>query len=447
MAGTTHLPEEVPLGNGACRVQALENQAVQLGIRLTPVLFVFGLLGAVRYGQTLLFLHPPRDLSAAASSSLGLVFGFAITLVVPAWWLSLWLTQRCSRTLQTTICLSIVGLSILMTNLAFAHPRAGWIFQEAVKARAPQLDFARNIVSMQQRLGSAGSVAKAADTALRIGLIGSSQINLGVDSDQLSDDLQGAQVTKICLPGMVPLQYAALSQDIALQEFDIVVCWLSEFDFFREQTLPTSRLRWCCDHQNFGELRTMLEPRLLWGNRSDLADLAVATRVTVWQQRELFQMLAFRFWWPFDAVAVKATKEEVQVGARLANRKQGVANARKNIARTALLETNFAAFRNFRKHIMDSNARLIVLEGECHPQTMAAYDPDFRIQTREWMRQLAVDHKFTFVEADQRFAIADSDWSDAVHLNESGRTKLTSFLSALIKHQTSDQASWSSLED
>ena len=336
----------------------------------------------------------------------------------------------------------------MATNLVLENPRAAWIFQEAVKARTPQLNFARNIVFVQQHLHlSKQDTAESSASGLKIGLVGSSQTNLGVDSAQLSRQMNEAKVAKICLPGMVPLQYAALGRDIDAQNFDVVVCWLSEFDFFREQTLPTNRLRWCCDLANFQSLLSILSSKLIWKSRSDMADLAVATQVGIWQQRELFQMLAFRFWWRFDAETTIASKEEIQIGARLGNRKQGITNARKNIARTPLLETNFAAFRQFQKDVTVSGAQLIVLEGECHPDTMVAYDKTFRPETRGRLKTLAADERFLFVEADERFDIKESDWSDAVHLNETGRSKLTSFLASFIKQQTSGHISNLNLEN
>ena len=40
------------------------------------------------------------------------------------------------------------------------------------------------------------------------------------------------------------MQYPFLLERILERRFDVIVCQLSEFDFYREDVVPVSRLRW-----------------------------------------------------------------------------------------------------------------------------------------------------------------------------------------------------------
>ena len=423
------LPQELTDDAAAARVAQLEQRCVTALLWCSPFVFVGVCFLTSVYGRTILYLQPPSDGGNSWFTKMGCVVGVAVVFAVVLWWITLRISKRLSTPWQRSCSFLLAGIVVLGANVAISHPRLAFAFQESVKSRAPQLSYARNIVFMQQNLAT----PKTDSTRLRIGLVGSSQINLGVNSDQLSTVLD-ADVVKFCLPGMVPLQYQALADSIAEQDLDVVVCWLSEFDFFREQNVPASRLRWSSTRRNVAALSQLLSRRQLWENRANLADLCTASCAPTWTQRELFQLLAKRFWWRFDSEEESMTDAEKQIGAKIADQEKGVQNARKNIKRTDLLDVNFLAFADFHRTVTRNGATLLVLEGETHPETMQAYPAEYRAETRERLTSMSEELEFELVHADRRqVQFSAEDWIDAVHLNKDATRRLTECVASNVK--------------
>ncbi|MBB3206284.1 hypothetical protein FHS27_002093 [Rhodopirellula rubra] len=430
------LPQEIET-NQACRcVSDWERGLSTILLWSSPVILIVTWVGSATFGKTLLFLYPAASPAGFISSKLGLVAGILAALSIVLYWATL-RTARIERAnrlpgLSPLLCLLGLGLG----GLLLQFPKSHWVFQESVKARTPQLEFSRNIIFMQQKLFTEAPIEITPAPLSKVGLVGSSQINLGIDVEQLETWSGEGAVHKYCLPGMVPLQYQALSAPLAEKRLDVVVCWLSEFDFFRERELPTSRLRWCAETANVRDVFSVLTPNQAWFNRGHLADLATAVVTPLWSQREPIQMLSFRFWWRFDVGAPVASDEEQQVGARLADLDQGVKNAKQNIQRTPLVDANFQAFERFARRLTDAGTRLVIIEGESHPLTMEAYPPAFRAETREKLSELSRSVGFDFVTTDQRVQLETDDWRDAVHLNETGEAKLTNWLMNYLQEST-----------
>ncbi len=423
-----NLPSEQFDLDSRSRVAQFERKVLVVLTWLSPVLLLAVWVLAGWYGRYWLFLQPTEAWTAFVASKGAVACALLVPFCLMVWWGSVRFSLASSPRFCTLAAVAGAVGVFSIANVAFLVPSAVWYFQEAVKVRAPQLNFARNIVSMEQRLAH----SKVASPEGRIALIGSSQINLGIDEKQLASSLGDVEVSKFCMPGMVPMQYQALASGIIQQRPTVAVCWLSEFDFFRERELPSGRLRWCMNGRNLSQLLSVLRRDQWWTYRADLADLSVASVCPVWQQRELFQMLAFRFWWRFDAEQVQASKEELQVGAAMAGTEAGIQNAAKNIVRTPLLDASFAAFNDFQSRLKQAGVKLYVIEGESHPDAMAVYSADFRIETRLRLQKLAAGGEFVYVPAEKRIAFEKSDWMDAVHLNDVGRQKLTRFVVELL---------------
>lgn len=408
----------------------LEGNFTQCLLWLSPFLVAcaWGLMSI--YGKSILFMHAPGELMDIGSSKYGIAAGALTAAMIVFWWVSVRTTflknKRLNRWFNVIVPIAVTAI----LGILISYPRTAFVFQESVKSRAPQLDYARNIVYMRQAL----TRPHEPGTSL-VALVGSSQINLGVDSEELSRRTEQSKVEKFCLPGMVPMQYQAMAHQISERGPDVVVCWMSEFDFFRERRLPSNRLRWSSTPKNFSLLFDSLLPRLRFINRAELADLAFASMVETWKQRELFQMLAFRFWWRFDAEQSNVSAAEKLIGARLGNHKQGIANAKQNILQTPLLNANFSAFADFARILSKQGTRLIVIEGESHPELMAAYSSEFRLETRRRLNELANEIGFQYITFNARPSFDQSEWRDAVHLNDIGKEKLTRFVAETISKQ------------
>lgn len=411
-----------------------ERRIAKASLWMTPVLLVLGWLLAGRYWNSLLFLQSPNEFPGLLHSRIGLLGGIAAASIPCVWFASTRFSKLDKQPAAGIILTTIVVAILLVGSVVLNHPKARFTLEEAVKARAPQLDFVRNIVFKQQQLRAAADQLPANQT--RVALIGSSQINLGIDSESLKTQSGAEQVISVCMPGMVPIQYLALRDRLLDQKPTHVVCWLSEFDFFRETTLPTVRLRWCSAPPNVRQIAATLDAEQKLRNRSELADLFFASRVSIWQQRSLLQMALFRFCWPWDAQQQDIDEDEAAIGGTLVGKDQGIDNIRRNIQRTPMVDSNFAAFELFASGFPTANTRLIVIEGESHPDAMKVYAPEFRSETRKRLTELAAANSAVeYITAQQRPTFTESDWRDAVHLNAQGRQKLTRFVSQLIKTQ------------
>ncbi|QDV83000.1 hypothetical protein [Planctomycetes bacterium TBK1r] len=423
-------PEELPDPIARQVVGAFERRLVGVALVTLPLITGIGFVIAGRYSHVLLFLQSPADWSTLWSRPIAYAGGALAACAIVAWWISTKLsTERYRRVNGLRMVLAVLCMVWLLDAIV-DHPRVRFALEESVKARAPQLDFVRNIAFKQQSLREGRTATIEGQP--RIVILGSSQINLGIDTAKLQQTTAADDVLEVCMPGMVPLQYLALADRVVGQTPTHVVCWLSEFDFFRESTLPTIRLRWSMDRNNFGDVASTLSTQQQFSQRAELADLAIAGMSTLWQQRSLIQKVGFRFWWAWDAEGVSVTADEVAVGAELVDQQQGLQNVRRNIQRTSLVNANFSAFEQFARQMIRHDVRLIVIEGESHPETMDAYPPEFRTETRERLARMANSIGFEYLSENDRPAFDTDQWRDAVHLNQSGRDRLTAFVCDLI---------------
>jgi len=430
---TTLLPSEQTDAASRQIVRVYEQSVVRWLLYCLPLIFFIVWVISAIYGRTFLFFLPARPAAEFFRSRLGLAAAAATSMCPVIWFLALRLTPR-SRTVESYSAVVLTAVLVSLSGVFLATPQVQTVICNLVLLRSPHLDFARNIAWTKLLLLQVPQTERT----LRIGLVGSSQINLAVDEKRLSEQVQGSDVRKFCLPGMVPLQYAGLIEDLERQKLDVIVCWLSEFDFFRETGLPVDRLRWCGTRKSNIRFARLLGPKLCWENRAGFADLTSAAGSTCWRDREILQMLIFRFWWHSDPRFVIATPEELKVGARLADREQGLQNLRENVMRTPLLEANFDAFRMFASSCIAAGSTLIVVQGECEPDAMRVYDPSFRDETHSRLRQMSGELQFVYSDAKSRVDLSSSDWADSLHLNSDGRQKFTLWLSDEIAHLVSE---------
>ena len=364
---------------------------------------------------------------AAWQDPLALAVAVAVSLLPVCWWLTVrWEARHpdaARRKLPLAACLAL-GL-FAVANAVSARPRPLWLCMEAVKVRADAFSYARAVAYWKTRALSRDAGAR------RLVVVGSSQINFAVNAEQLQKGCPALAVEKWPLPAFGPMQYALAASEFLNPSPAGVVCWLSEFDFFREDSLPTNRLRYFASLRGTGRLARRLGPSLACANRAALADLAVAACLPLWRCRDMARSTLAAFWWPETGAAVgDSARDTQQIGFEV-----GLRNLARTIRRTSLTEANFAAFADFAMEARSRGAHLIVLEGCSHPDAMVAYDPGFRAETARRLAELARSVGYTFIGSAEMPAFTAADFLDTYHLGEAGSERLTRFLIAAVNRE------------
>jgi hypothetical protein len=430
------LPAELPPASDRTAGLLRERRAARWACALIPVAALFAIPVLTKYLLFLTFLKPP-----AAGFGFGswsqmkpamMVLG-AIEILASLWLAGVELELRRSRVAQTRLPLAAVAALVLVgaVCLALVYPKTRWTFAEWAKVRAPNPSFARNTLFWEAReFEQFGNKDVATQ---QIDAVGSSQMNAAVDGVLLARLLPATTVEKRCLAGMGPMQYLTLQDRIAERGCRTIVCWLSEFDFYREDRVPINRIRWAATAAGTVALWNALEPLDRWSNRSELADLSFAAIVPIWRDRDHFRRTIFGYWWDLSRPAEAATDGAGSQLARSADFEVAKRNMAENVGDKQLVATNFRCFRRFAELCAKDGMNLIVFEGCSHPEIMKVYDPGFRRQTRLAMQSMAAEAKFVYVPADEMPPFTAADFGDAYHLNDAGRAKFTRYLADYLK--------------
>jgi hypothetical protein len=211
------------------------------------------------------------------------------------------------------------------------------------------------------------------------------------------------------------------------QNARLVIVLLSEFDVFRDQRMPTERMRYFGEWPEKVELIGLMPSSLIWANRSELVDLMFADVTPLWRDRDLYRVLALSTWWKAPAKQSEVKDEKQRYNAILDH-----GNALKtSISRTRLLELNFGAFEKFAESLRDQGIELWVFEGMTNPLATAVYDPnsELRTEARERFTAMAEKSGFQYVSAASIPTFTETDFADALHLNTSAIQRFTDFIS------------------
>jgi hypothetical protein len=428
--------------------------------RVSPLLGVaVGLLMA-KYLLLLIYLKPPGALNDADSFHWkpGIMLGLCVSALPWIWLWSIDLQRKETgpKLLRNAPVAAMLSLAwVGMTCAAFSSQTAVWRFVEWAKIRTPNSSFARNTLQWEIRDFEQGPTI--AGSAHLVGLLGSSQMNLGTDLDLLSRHAPGLRFEKMCLAGFGPLQYLWLKERFIERRFDTIVCWLSEFDFFREDELPVNRLRWAANMEGCRRLWHAVDrpvfavgPRILciqqglnwtqtandhWEFRGDYADLALAALIPLWRHRDHMRRVAFNYWW--NASLSSPVPVTISAESQLLIAQE---NLRQNIGRKRLVDANFLAFEQFVRTMKEHQIDVIVCEGTTHPLATAVYDDAFRIETRNRLAKMAETVGFTYFESSQMPQFTKSDFADPYHLNDEGRTRFSVYLAEILRRRANSLA-------
>ena len=419
------------LTEGACRYRDTELRWAKRLCLLSPLLAVTTIPLVHRFLLWALFLKPVNagwNVSQAVHSKTAIAVAVAVAAAPWLWLLGLKAESLLSR---VRIPWAVVfALSVVIAgSVVLSTSRARWFFVEWAKVRTPNPSFARNTLFWEQRNFEHTQSPQATG---KVGLVGSSQTYQGFDLQQLQMACPQLTFEKNCMAGFGPMQYPFLAERIRERGFATIVCQLSEFDFFREDTVPVGRLRWAASASGTKNLAAALTTGQQWQNRSALADIAFSSVVPLWRLRDHFRRTLFGYWWKKS----DPRSDDHHQSRRLADAPalaEAIAYLQRNVGHKQLVEANFASFRTFAEQLQRQNVRLIVLEGQVHPQARIAYDTDnLHQKTREQLTEMAHQNNFTYVPDSGMPEFSADDFADAYHLDETGRSKLTEFLAAYL---------------
>lgn len=387
-----------------------------------------------RYLLTVLYLQPAAadwDLSVAYQSKASLAAAAMFPAFIGVWWVGLKLQSRLDRSrLPWAALLSIAAVFVCSTP--FLNSRLTWFFVEWAIPRTPNPSFARNTLFWEQRnFEYAGNK----HPELRIGLIGSSQTYQGFDLALLASHLPSYGFEKNCLAGFGPVQYLFLLERIQERRFDVVVCHLSEFDLFREDVVPDSRLRWGSSRAGCASLFAELSLWQRFMNRGVLADLTCAAGLPLWRHRDHFRRVVIDYWWKqSDVPKVAAATGYQEVGsAEQLGFQAAVSSLQNNVGRKELVDVNFRCIEQFASRLKVQGTQLIVLEGQMQPKIRPLYDRDgLQQETRTRLAEMADRMGFEYLPQHELPALTNDDFADPYHLNASGRSKLSMFLTSYL---------------
>lgn len=318
---------------------------------------------------------------------------------------------------------------VIAANIPWQIAPVRWFFVEWAKVRTSNPSFARNTLFWEQRNFESAGIAREPNH--RLGLVGSSQVYQGFDLQKLANDLPGWSVEKACLAGFGPLQYALLQDRLDEREFHVVVTIWSEFDIFRDDIVPTNRLRWGSSPSGvFRVARAVKTPALLWENRSEFADLEFAAWVPVWRERDHLRRVLFGYWWN---VSQPTTSPDARpILAESSGLAEALNHLHQHVYRTKLVDANFRALAGFAQSLRAHRTKLVVLEGVLHPAASAVYDQEFRRETRQRLQDLAAQEQFHYISAADLPEFTTTEFADAYHVNELGRARMSAVLARYL---------------
>lgn len=444
----------------------VERRWASIVCRWSPLLGIFVWALAAKYLLFVMYLKPPPtalDWTEALRWKPAIVLGLCGFGGPWLWLLAIDWQQRVVRCRRSRFplagILSLVWVGLVC--LAFSSPRVVWFFVEWAKVRTPNPSFARNTLFWEAR--NFERKPEAEDHHHHsVGLVGSSQIYQGTDLDLLARQVPAARFEKNCLAGFGPLQYLWLKDRLLERRFNTIVCWLSEFDFFREDQLPVSRLRWAATPNGCRELWHAIDRPFVnvrrrianiqngsnwtddaddqWEFRGDYADLSFAAVVPIWRHRDHIRRALFAYWWNVSLPTPVAVDEGPQL-AQSSDLPAAQVSLRQNVGRKRLVDANFSAFQRFALVLKEHQIDLIVCEGTTDPRATAVYDGTFRRETRNRLTRMAVASGFTYLDFERLPQFTESDFADPYHLNADGRTRFSEYLADILQQHVTQQAS------
>lgn len=338
------------------------------------------------------------------------VMAFAGLAVACVWWV----LRRREWPGWAVWVLAAAGFAGVET--AVRRPAVQTAFWLATEARIPaqaNMSFMHDVCHV--RLDEA---AREDDRRPAIVLVGSSQVVQGVDEALLARLLPDRAIVKRAVSSLRPLQALVAEKYIPVREGDVVVHYLSEFDFTNQEEFPFA---WFRPFAGWGSLGDVLEAvgwRSVAKEWHGAVDYALAATLETWRGRDWMRTAYLRFWGlpPQDKV----------FDARIPVQSGGSWFARESDKNTSLVPSfpQKRAFERWMARIAAKGAAVAIFEGRVNPAWQAAERQALHGETEEWLAAFEGEG-MPVAYFHQEDPFPSECWSDMTHLNAAGMKKLT----------------------
>jgi len=380
---------------------------------------------------TLIHLQAPRGPVSWRWDGQTCLLAFVIALPLVVWTLVLQWECRTARKLPRWCSWFFAFCLVIAASAGSNQDKVSWFFLEAVKVRAAAFSYPR-AVAFWKAENLKFDAQRVVTTKPQILLLGSSQLNFAIEADRIAEARPGFSVRKKALPGFNAMSYQLAVPELNLKAGDVVVCWLSEFDFFREDRVPANRLRSSSVLGTVPSLVRCLDSERA-ANVEPIMDLTLAGVMPVWRLRDLHRTLVFNFWWREKLSASADAAFQDPMAADITKQGQNLA---RSVRRGALVDANFNSFETFAETLTGEGIHLLVVEGQSHPISRQVYDPAFRGETRERLETMATQIGFEYRSEDMLPNFSADDFADVYHLNSRAMRRFSDYLITQLPDST-----------
>ena len=310
------------------------------------------------------------------------------------------------------LVLSLIAAAIA-TEWVVSRPAVQTTMLYAVRNRNPHDEdfFIREMAGMRMR-------ALQEKRGGGIVFAGSSQMLHGFDFEVIQKAVAPLVVKRRTVAGMFPHRILGSWDALDIGSEDIVVLYLSEYDFRSMTGLDADWFRPIISPKGLAEAWNIFPAEYRAKEWKNWVDLGLASRLELWRSRDLYRQVVERFFGrgrpriTFDAERQMEDHQRVYEGAYTPD---------------SYWNCGFASVKRILELSAERGAQVIILEGTVNP---AIQTPESQILHDTAMKRLQVIAQeanasvVTMKEMNLEHPI--SHWHDGTHLNDVGRSLLTS---------------------
>ncbi len=342
-----------------------------------------------------------------------------------AWSISLRVSSRSLRSWRVIASLAV--LLMISLDRMMGQSRLQQIVCTAIKHRAhPERDF---FIRNAAVFNTAGMEQETPSTKPRLIVLGSSQLNLGLDHERLQKMLPSLQVERRSVAGMGPVGTLMTSPQVGIRPGDIVLVYWSEFDV-GAMSITILDANWLRPFGNTAGLASLLAHM----NNADVSldlvsrlDVHVSSWSSFWRMRDGWSLLVHRL--AGDAGGDEGSM--ISRAARLEEQKTGYALG---LEREETFRMGLAAAQTLVRSWRKAGAEVVVMEGSVNPVMHQIATAERKQEVVVALREDCMMHGARFVPAgEQVFRPQPEHWVDGTHLNEEARKAFTLYVGSFLK--------------